>query len=361
MEGRPISRREFLKDSATVLGYLTLIGLLEKEKNEFGLDWLGHPEQYKFQLRHTSLPSDNQGIFVNTPFLYIADGDVVDRMIANLSPWTKGVRVFIDDRYEQRLGEYNNDVLSRLITYGKKLEAIGKTLQVDFFDGFTMRQTWNPVYGSNGATSPYAGEGVKAFYRERRYVDAFVSRIRSLLPTILSIPNLSAVSIANELVPAGGNMGRLDFAVWYQRAVDEIRQVSTDIPIYSGVANPSLLPAISGLTANTAHLYPFLGVEQELVNDGAGSPIVVQEVGATNTYFGHILPVSRDEIFSLYLRFVLSRTSNVNRASKTVTLSMATLYPWKLDNYVDGFHFDETFEESSQMLASLAGIYEGLT
>lgn len=361
MAGEQISRRQFLKDGATVLGYLALAGLLEKEKNEFDLDWLEHPEHYRFQLGHNSLPSDNQGIFVNTPFLYLADDEATDRLLLSLGPWTKGVRVFLDDRYEQKLGEYNEDVLSRLITYGKKLEAMGKTLQVDLFDGFTMRQTWNPVYGSNGATSPYAVVGSEAFYGDRRYIDAFVSRIRSILPIILAISNLSAVSVANELVPSAGKQGRLEFAAWYQRIVDEIRRWSIDIPIYSGVASPSLLPPIAGLTANTAHLYPFLGVEQELMNDGADSPIVVQEVGATNTYFGHNLPVSHDEIFSLYLRFILSQTSSVNRVNRIVTLSMATLYPWKLDNYVDGFHFDETFEKTNDILVTMAGIYGGLT
>lgn len=154
---------------------------------------------------------------------------------------------------------------------------MGKTLQVDLFDGFTMRQTWNPVYGGNGATSPYAIEGA----------EAFVNRIRSILSTVLAIPNLSAVSIANELMPAGGKQGRLEFAAWYQKIVDEI--------------------------------------------------------------------------FSLFLRFILSQTSSVNRVNRIVTLSMATLYPWKLDNYVDGFHFDETFKRTNDILVTMAGIYERLT
>ncbi len=361
MAGEQISRRQFLKDGLTVLGYLALAGLLEKERKEFDLNWLEHPEQYRFQLRHSSLPNDNQGVFINTPFLYLADDEAIDRLLFSLGPWTKGVRVFIDDWYEQKLGEYSEDVLSRLVTYGKKLEAMGKTLQVDLFDGFTMRQTWNPVYGGNGATSPYATAGAEAFFGDQRYIDAFTFRIRSILPTVLAIPNLSAVSIANELVPAGGKQGKLEFASWYQRIVDEVRWWSTDVPIYSGTANPGLLPPIAGLTANTAHLYPLLGVEQELMNSEKDFPIVVQEVGVTNTYFGHNLPVSNDDIFSLYLRSVLNQTSSVNRTNRTVTLSMATLYPWKLDNYVDGFHIDETFEETNEILIAMAGIYEGLT
>ncbi len=97
------------------------------------------------------------------------------------------------------------------------------------------------------------------------------------------------------------------------------------------------------------------------MNSEKGFPIVVQEVGVTNTYFGHNLPVSNDDIFSLYLRLVLNQTSSVNRANRAVTLSMVTLYPWKLDNYVDGFHIDETFEKTNEILIAMAGIYEGLT
>ena len=346
----------------TALAYFVWAGLLEGEREEFDLDWLTHPEQYRFQLRHSALPDDNQGIFINTPFLYLADDEAIDKLLPSLGPWTKGARVFIDDRYEPRLGEYDKKVLDRLVTYGAKLAALGKTLQVDFFDGYTMHRTWNPIYGGNGATSPYAVYGNEAFFGEEKPVNAFIDRIRAILPTVLSIPNLSALSVANELRPVGNKQGRLEFAAWYQRIVDEIRQWSVDIPIYSGVARPSLLPQIAGLTANTAHLYPFLNVEQELVESGRTTPqpIVVQEIGATNTYFGINFPVSRDEILSGYLRSVLQRTTEVNRISRTVTLVTATLYPWKLDDYSDGFHIDETYEKTNEVLATLAGIYERL-
>ena len=69
--------------------------------------------------------------------------------------------------------------------------------------------------------------------------------------------------------------------------------------------------------------------------------------------------MSRDEILSGYLRSVLQRTTEVNRISRTVTLVTATLYPWKLDDYIDGFHIDETFERTNEILATLATIYAG--
>ena len=361
-----ISRKEFLKKTfaggMTALTYLICAGILEKERNEFDLSWLDNPEQYSFRLRHPALPVDNRGIFVNTPFLYLAPDEDVDRLLLQLAPWTKGVRVFINDRYEPKLGEYNKKVLARLITYGEKLAAMGKTLQVDLLDGYTMHHTWNPIYGANVATSRYVVAGNEAFFSEEVFIDAFIQRVRSILPTILTIPNLSAISIANELRPARGRHGRLEFAKWYQKVVSEIRQWTSDIPIYSGVARPSLLPPITRLTANTAHLYPFLQVEQDLMESEqvATQPIVVQEIGATNTYFGIVFPVGRDEILSEYLRSVLYQTTSVDQVSKIVTLGTSTIYPWKLDNYVDGFHIDESFENTNEMLATLAFIYEGL-
>lgn len=366
MAGERITRRGFLEQIAagglTAVAYFICAGLLEGEGKEFELDWLAYPERYKFRLRQPALPANNQGIFINTPFLYLAEDEAVDRLLPSLGPWTKGVRVFINDKYEPRLGEYDKRVLDRLVVYGEKLAAMGKTLQVDFFDGFTMHRTWNPIYGGSGATSPYAAYGNEAFFGEEKVVNTFIDRVRSILPTVLAIPNLSALSIANELRPTGGKQGRLEFAAWYQRIVDEIRQWSVDMPIYSGVARPSLLSQIAGLTANTAHLYPFLNVERELLKNeqDVPEPIVVQEVGATNTYFGFDFPVSRDEILSEYLRSILQRTTMIDYASRTVTLAMATLYPWKLDNYVDGFHVDGTFERTNEVLATLAGIYERL-
>lgn len=346
----------------TAFAYFVCAGLLEGEGKEFDLEWLEYPERYRFRLRCPALPANNRGIFINTPFLYLADDEAIDRLLPSLGPWTKGVRVFINDRYEPRLGEYDKKILTRLVAYGEKLAAMGKTLQVDFFDGYTTRRSWNPIYGGQGATSPYAASGNEAFYRDEKYVNAFMERIRSILPTVLAIPNLSALSIANELRPAGGKQGRSEFAAWYQKIVDEIRQWSAEIPVYSGVARPGLLPSISGLTANTAHLYPFLNVEQELVESeqAAAQPVVVQEIGAANTYFGFYFPLSGDEILSGYVRSVLRRTTEVDRAGRTVTLATATLYPWKLDNYVDGFHIDETFERTNEILATLAEIYEGL-
>jgi hypothetical protein len=169
-----------------------------------------------------------------------------------LKSWIKGVRIILNDSLETDLGKYRDSVLEQLVSFAGKLDAMGKKIQVDLFDGYTMRDTSDPVYGKNDASSPYAKDGYTAFYTQDEYKEALINRIKHIAPVLNSIPNLTTVGIANELVYPPGDVGEELFAEWYRTMIPETVKALPDIPILSGAADPRMLPdKMTGLTAKS--------------------------------------------------------------------------------------------------------------
>lgn len=339
-----LTRREFLKGLGLAAFSIACGNLLHSIEHNNNLDWLESPNGWKFFSTNT-LPTKLTGAHVATPFLYTSTSEIIDRLLDEVGFGIKSATIFIDDRFEKTLGNYEDGVLSKAKEFAETLYRRDMDIILVLFDFYTMRKTWNPFYGSHDATSPYAIYGEEKFYSSKRLNDNFIERIKRITKRAKNFPNLAAVAIANEPYPPEGNPFDENFIRWFKRMIEVIKEELPDTPILPGVANPFFITdEIKGLGANTAHVYfhdPLSFINTIKYSKNGKLPLFVHEFGAVEEIFGYRVPFNVDNLLSQVARELLARGSSTNFEEREVELRITSLTFWKKDNYVDGFNFDQ--------------------
>lgn len=102
----------------------------------------------------------------SSPFLYTNPQEVIEKHLEELCKGFKSATIFLDDKFEKTLGVYELGILERAREYAEMLYERGMGIIVVLFDCYTLRKTWNPVYGAHEAISPYAVFGEEEFFYE---------------------------------------------------------------------------------------------------------------------------------------------------------------------------------------------------
>lgn len=307
-------------------------------------DWLDNSDKYSFESKDGKKAARYSGNIVNMPFLWQQSPEIRQRFIVKAAPLASHARIFISDCLEEgSLGNFNDNIFFKVENFGRQLARKDLGLMVDMIDGYTLRNTWNGVYGGNKATSVYIAEGEEQFYRSTKYREAFLRRIDRIGKRVKTISNLTAVTVGNELRPPKSSDGEEIFLNWYERMTGAIKNVLPDVAVLSGVADPRIISRpITGLDANTIHSYQF-GVNYGGLADFIATsplPIVVQEFGVPETYLGVNYHFDLDNDWQNYMRKILSICSTVDEQKKKVKLNVTGMGVWKMDAYDDGHNFD---------------------
>lgn len=327
-------------------------------------EWLDNLEEYSFESKDGKKAARYSGNIVNMPFLWQQSPEIRQRFIEKAAPMASHARIFISDCFEESsLGNFNDNIFFQVDNFGRQLTRKDLGLMVDMIDGYTLRNTWNGVYGSNKATSVYSADGEDQFYGSTKYQEAFLRRIDRIGKRIKTIPNLTAVSVGNELRPPELKNGVDIFLRWYERMTGAIKNVLPGVAVLSGVADPRVISRpIAGLDANTIHLYQFGVNGGGLANLIAKNPlpIVVQEFGVPEYYLGINYHFDLDNDWQNYLRKILAIGSTVDNKRKTVRLNITGLGVWKMDAYNDGHNFDpDKMPKTAQTMRILNTIFKG--
>lgn len=346
---RGITRREFLIGGAFLgVGFLGSKWGVERITNSFSpsLD-LEKLKDFTILPPEFPTPSELVGINLNAPFLWqeVDSPEKIERAIKNASQFgARSIRVFINDEFEPELGNYQFEVLDKIKKLAQKFP-----LQVDLFDAYPLfhASDFNPVYGSSSFSSPYLVEKVN-FFTDKSIQETFLKRVKVVVEYLNHHPGILAWSVANELTPPVQTKERAKeiLTSWYEKVITEIRKIDKERPILSGVANPTLLDEEKlkqcGLTANTLHLYPFLGKEDTLSTQSRRSlPLVCQEVGFPSQIFGFSFLFAHDELFSRYLSRHLLSFIEINEKERWLRPKVTSIGLWRLtfedDSHQDGF------------------------
>ena len=297
------------------------------------------------------LPADLNGIYSNSPKLYLSDESTQNRYLKKINMLgAKRVRLFIADEVEPQLGQYNDNVLKRVAEFANKVDGV----EIDLADFFTIGNclTDNPVYGHDIPSSPYNPtkdrSGYDRVYTDPKMVAAFQNRIDHIINKLLNdyhIGNIKTWSF-NEPAPPGDAAGPEILTNWYKKMVDAIRQIDPKTPVFSGAAVPWHIneKVIPGLTANTFHLYPFNSVNFQKLNDYLHSPqsvlpLVCQEAGFPEQIFGQTIPDGLyNYLYTNFLQKLISYTTVFDHKNKLITPGVLSIGVWKIDTYSDGYN-----------------------
>lgn len=264
-------------------------------------------------------------------------------------------RQFINDDYEAVLGNYNDNVLSRIRDCADILARNELTLQLDLGDCYDLRTSWNVNQGGHQAHSPYAADGEYGFYQMSKYQEAYLQRIKHIVQNIKDIPNLRAVTIANEPAPPNTEDGEEVFQAWMARMAMEIKGMIPDKQVLAGVADPRYIKGkVRGLDVNTVHFYEgaieFGGLDDFLARSPL--PVLVQEWGVPKFFMGMPMHENLDRDQDEFLRKVIATVSQVDYMEKRVDINVTGLGVWCIDAVEDGFLYEvEKMPKTNEDLA----------
>ena len=318
-------------------------------ENIFG-DRFPDLKNYRVIAPEHRLPTGLDGLYSNSPRLYLSDEMTQAQYLDKIKTFGKRVRLFINDEFEPQLGQYNDNITGRIARFAQKVDGV----EIDLADFFTIGNclTDNPVYGHNIPSSPYNPikdrTGYNHVYTDPKMVGAFQKRIDHAVNRLLNVyhvDNIKAWSF-NEPAPPTNSEGREILTAWYQKMVDTIRQIDPKTPIFSGVAVPWFIneKAVPGLTANTFHLYPFNSVNFQRLSDYLHSPqsvlpLICQEIGFPEQVFGHHIPNELyDYLYNNFINKLINYTTVFDHENKLIKPEVLSVGVWKIDDYSDGFN-----------------------
>ena len=334
-----LTRREFLK-----LLFLLLGGTMffNKEVLNF-LEWLNYfiYKSAKNVIKKENLQFEELGI--NSPFIYLRSEkeweeyvDILKKLKEMFKIERFRIRLFISDDFEKGLGEYNQEILEKILNFYNflKQKNIDFVLEIDLIDCYSIGNSLKPnlVYGTNPPTSSYNPtkdlEGYRQFFINDELKERFISRAKAILSFLKQHfeDKELIISIANEPEPPVENLEkkRRILNEWYQFVLNNIKGILSDKwKLVAGVKNPDFLsPDIynQGITP-TLHLYPFEFSPSTLESWLKKYPnIYIQELGVPYRIFNLHNPLERQIAEALI------------EAVKGNPISL-----WKLDFYEDGF------------------------
>jgi len=292
-------------------------------------------------------PNELIGINLNAPFLWreVNSPEKIKKAIENAYQFkARTIRVFINDDFEPKLGEYRYEVLEKIGRLAQEYP-----LQVDLFDAFSLFHSnkLNLVYGSFPLSSPYLGVD---FFADKS-LEIFLKRVRRIISYLNHVPGIVAWSVANELeVPhTEKEKAREILTGWYEEVIKTIRSLDPKRPILSGVADPTLLDEerlkACGLTANTIHLYPnpFKNLLKSYYQPKHKKilPLICQEIGFPSRVLGVSFDFFYDKLLSRYLTNNLLSFFKIDEKKGLITPEITSIGVWRLsfegDLHQDGF------------------------
>jgi hypothetical protein len=340
-----ISRRSFLKATAATVGVLVVSGYL--------------PDAPKSQ------PTPKlSGIIPNCAYLPFLPLGVQGRMIENMNACgATGARVFLDDRFEPSIGNYQMGYLDQVASLSRRMP-----ITLDLFDGYHLLHKSEP-------DSPYLGKGSRNLYERQMDIlideevqRAYLKRTSTIVDRLKDEPGILAWGLANEL-----NLNRNQYAdvarpgtlssfhtKLFDRQIQTILSLDDKRPILIGVDDPNLvdeeeLSKFDGRVFNTIHVYPTTEHEEMISNYLSNEhllPLVCQEVGFSRALLRQE-DGQYDSVLAGYLKNIFTKLDPY----------IVAFGPWRLtgngDSHSDGYEINPM--EMSETLETIRQVGNLLT
>jgi len=342
-----INRRNFLK-----LSFAAALGMLIGERirsidKEIHLDWLIHPETYSYGFQFHE-PPPIIGTIINSPFLYLQPPDIQSHISAQFPDFASSVAIFLSDakpelgNLEPKLGVFDPHIVDQLKSFAERQYRSKRSLIITLFDGYSLKSTWNPVYGRGYPLSPYIDKGLSAFYSHPDLINAFVNRLNYLQRNLTDLPNLKALVLANELPVPHDRAEKVLQQQWVQIMSDEIIRLWPNTPLMIGFADPRhFIGQSDNISAHTAHIYDPVSILPHLqhIITRDDKPIVCQEIGVPTHLLNRPVSLNKDVLLAYLLTEVMYQTSQVNVKKNHVDFGVPAMGIWKIDAYSDNFSY----------------------
>ncbi len=307
----------------------------------------------KFEIKKPrDYPEELKGILINSPYLHLYDEEEQDLYLNKAkSLGASRVRVFLDDAYEPKIGEYRGEVLERVLKLSQKATTKGLAIEVDLFDCFTLGNSLinNFSYPTPVSlpTSPYNKTrdklGYFKFFVDEDLKDAFKFRVKDVVSKLKGT-SVNIVSCANEANPAlwslPENEAKDVLTKWYQEVVEVIRVENPDLIVLTGLAEPWSVDSkkIPGISANTLHAYPFSTNLKRLESFNENIPLVCQETGFPYRFLLRIPSEVRNYLSLSFARKLILSLMLVDEGKKEIHPKVLSIGIWKLGKHDDGFN-----------------------
>lgn len=361
---RRLSRRDFLKvGTAFSLAASLEAGLtLKKGKLQVVQDIadrisptfeLGRLESIQALSSDFPLPEPLNPICFNSPFLWrVADcSETLDRFAIKVTRITgmhhsskdTQIRIFIDDAFENPVGQYHPAVLEQVKILSRRFPLIP-----DLFDAYQLLHSdKSACYPSRPITSPYLDllpddlterDKQLQFFTDPDVREAILERIAFIVNALKDEEGIVAWSVGNEFDPPVDSVTdkKTLLTPFYEDAVRLIRSIDRERPILSGVADPNFLDEEvlkeAGLTANTIHVYDSNKLPAVLgeYRRKQHLPLVCQEIGLAGSCNGFNFKFAQDFLFYGFLQDVFSNFIEVDQQNGTYKPQVTSLWPWQL-------------------------------
>lgn len=291
------------------------------------------------------------GIVPNCLYLPYLPPEVQEKMVENLEACeASAVRVFLDDRFEERLGKFNLQYLDQIAQASRRTP-----ITLDLYDGYHLLHKKDP-------DSPYLGESSQDLTQRQMGIllddktkEAFLQRTAVVVGWLRGEPGIKAWGLANELnlrkrryaraaLSTGKSLKTLHTDL-FESQIQTILSIDRSRPILIGVDDPNLideerLSKYQGLVFNTIHVYPARENEQiirEYIQTNEHYlPLVCQEVGYSRSLVkgGVHTPEEYDAILARFLSNTLV----------TLYPHITAFGPWRItapgDSHSDGYEID---------------------
>ncbi|HSW89997.1 MAG TPA: twin-arginine translocation signal domain-containing protein [Patescibacteria group bacterium] len=331
---RKFSRRSFLKLSAAAAVGSAVVGTLGvHELQEIHAHWLKDLKRKTIIPTRAEVAGKLREPLVNYPYLYkhpeYWEECIVDMKLMGV----KRVRLLLDDAFEKKIGQYDDQILWKIHGLCVYLAKNGISAELDLIDCYGMTVRQNVIYGANKADSPYSHDDYQRFFEDPRIQENLERRYIHILSFFQrrETPALVAFTPANEPEPPNDPSVLDD---WVARQAGIIRSVAgQETLILGGVSKPWLLTERSKVSANTIHWYYLLESDEyrKYIQTDRVLATIGQEIGFSNGFGGvQVLTAVQSDLFSA-LCLQIAFDAMTTQTKKTVNAhGLTTLAIWEL-------------------------------
>lgn len=303
--------------------------------------------------QNSGMPASLTGIIPNCHHLpYIENPEIQEKLIKNIKmSGAVCTRVFLVDRFEPRLGDYQQAQLDKVAKLSKRMP-----LTVDLFDAYATLHASAP-------SSPYLvdklGRDLKekqmAIFTDPEIRKALARRLKVAIQALKGELGIKAWGMANEL-----NLRINDIAPMrdlhtdlFQELVETILSVDSSRPIFIGIDDPNLVieerfTHYRSPIINTIHVYPYSS-HLKMVYDYRSKeehylPLAGQEIGYPRAQRGYegsvVVTPDYDRTLSQFSIQIFNGLST-HASEGEITPLFSAWGPWRIsaegDPHNDGF------------------------